>query len=65
MKINAQITAIIAPMTHDGMPNAFWQLSPMELAWTIVPMKPRARTMAIAKKPAMNLPKALLNAFLI
>ena len=37
-------------------------VEPMELDCTMQPMKPRARMMATAKKPARNLPKPPLNA---
>ncbi len=39
------------------MPKAVWKVEPMELDWTMQPKKPRARMMAMAKKPARNLPK--------
>ena len=53
------------PLTQPGMLNALVQLSAMELDWTMVPMKPSARMMATAKKPARNLPNLPLNAVFI
>ncbi len=44
------------------MPKAVWKASLMELDWTMLPMKPRARMMATEKKPARNLPKPPLKA---
>ena len=65
MKMTAAIRVITAPMTQDGMPKAVLQVSPMELDCTIQPIKPRARMMATAKKPARKLPKRLGKAFLM
>ena len=52
-------------MTQLGMWNAFWHASPMELDCTMEPMKPSARMIATAKKPARNLPKPFGNARLM
>ena len=57
MKMKAAMAHTIRPMTQLGMWNAFWHASPMELDCTIEPMKPSARMIATAKKPARNLPK--------
>ena len=57
-KMMAQMTTSTMPTTQDGTPKAVWNVEPMELDWTMQPMKPRARVMATAKKPARNLPKA-------
>ena len=48
--------------TQVGMLKAVFMVEPMELDCTMQPMKPSARTMATAKKPARNLPKPPLNA---
>ena len=53
------------PMTQAGMPKAVLHVWPMELDWTIQPMKPSARVMAMAKNTARNVPKPLLNARLM
>ena len=45
-----------------GMPKAVSMVEPMELDCTMLPKKPRASVMAMAKKPARNLPKPPLNA---
>ena len=45
------------PTIQLGTPKAVSKVEPMELDWTMQPMKPRARMMATAKKPARNLPK--------
>ena len=52
-------------MTQEEMPRALLQVSPMELDCTMLPMKPRARMMATAKKPARKLPKPEGKAFLM
>ena len=57
-----QMMTSTTPTTQEGMPKAVWKVEPMELDWTMQPMKPRARMMATAKKPARNLPKPPLNA---
>ena len=51
-KMKAQMTTSTRPMTQEGTPKAVWKVEPMELDWTMQPMKPRARMMATAKKPA-------------
>ena len=50
------------PTTQEGTPKAVWKVEPMELDCTMQPKKPSARMMAMAKKPARNLPKAPLKA---
>ena len=49
-------------MIQEGMPKAVCAVEPMELDCTMQPKKPRARIMAMAKKPARNLPKPPLKA---
>ena len=49
-------------MTQVGMPKAVFMVSAMELDCTMQPMKPRAKMMATAKKPARNLPPFPLKA---
>ncbi len=61
-KMMAQMTTRMMPDTQAGMPKAVCMVEPMELDCTMQPMKPRARMMATAKKPARNLPKPPLNA---
>ena len=61
-KITPQITTRMTPMIQEGTPKAVWKVEPMELDWTMQPKKPRARMMAMEKKPARNLPKAPLKA---
>ena len=46
-----------------GIRQAVLKASLIELDWTILPMKPRARTIATEKKTAMNLPRPPLKAF--
>ena len=62
IKMNAHTAAITTPTTQFGTPKALWQASAMELDCTIAPMKPRARIIATAKKPARNLPPRPLKA---
>ena len=64
-KITAQMTARMTPTIQEGMPKAVSKVEPMELDCTMQPMKPRARMMATAKKPARNLPKAPRKAVVI
>ncbi len=52
-----QMTTSTTPTIQPGTPKAVEKVEPMELDWTMQPMKPRARMMATAKKPARNLPK--------
>ena len=52
-------------MTHVGMPKAVLQVEAMELDCTMQPMKPSARMMATAKKPARNVPNLPWNAVLM
>ena len=61
-KMKPQITTSTMPTIQEGTPKAVWKVEPMELDCTMQPMKPRARMMATAKKPARNLPKPPLNA---
>ena len=61
-KMTAQMTTNTIPMTQAGMPKAVSMVEPMELDWTMQPMKPSARMMDTAKKPAKNFPKPPLNA---
>ena len=56
-KMSPAMTVTAMPITHVGMPSAFEKVSPMEFDCTMLPMKPSARVMATAKKPARNLPK--------
>ena len=56
-KIAPQISTSTTPKIQEGTPKAVWKVEPMELDWTMQPKKPRARTMAMEKKPARNLPK--------
>ena len=55
-KTKAEAAATTRPMTQAGMPKAVEQVEPMELDWTMQPMKPRARVMATAKNPARKEP---------
>ena len=57
-----QISTRITPETHDGTPKAVFMVEPMEFDCTMQPIKPRARMMDTAKKPARNLPKPPLKA---
>ena len=61
-KMNPQMTTSTTPTIQPGTPKAVEKVEPMELDWTMQPMKPRARMMATAKKPARNLPKPPLKA---
>ena len=61
-KMIAQMITSTIPMTQEGTPKAVSMVEPMELDCTIQPMKPSARMMDTAKKPARNLPKPPLNA---
>ena len=54
MKMAPAMTARPMPTTTWSMSKAFLKASLMELAWTMLPMNPRARMMATAKKPARN-----------
>ena len=56
-KTNTATRATSRPTTQEGTPKAVEQVAPMELDCTMQPMKPRARMMATAKKPARNLPR--------
>ena len=64
-KIKPQITTRTIPTIQLGTPKAVWKVDPMELDWTMQPIKPRARMMATAKKPARNLPKPPWKAVVI
>ena len=61
-KMMAQMATSTIPMTQEGMPKAVLKVEPMELDCTMLPIRPRARMMATAKKPARNLPNPPLNA---
>ena len=58
----AQMMTRTIPTIQEGMPKAVCMVEPMELDWTMQPMKPRARMMETAKNPARNLPNPPLNA---
>ena len=64
-KIKPQITTKMIPMIQDGTPKAVWKVEPMELDCTMQPIKPSARMIATAKKPAKNLPNPPENAFVM
>ena len=64
-KINAQMITNTIPTIQDGTPNAVSIVEPMEFDCTIHPKNPSARIIAIAKKPARNLPRLPLNAVVI
>ena len=64
-KTKAAATATTMPMVQGGMPKALPQVWPMELDWTMQPMKPRARVMAMAKKPARKEPNLFWKARLM
>ena len=55
-------TASTTPTIQVGMPSASWKALLMALDWTMLPVKPRAKMIASAKKPARILPKVPLNA---
>ena len=55
MTTTATTAAKTIPITHEGMLNALVKAIEMELACTILPTKPKARTMAIEKKTASHL----------
>ena len=55
-KMNAAMIAQITPITIGGMPNAVLNDALIELACTMLPVKPSAKMMASEKKPARNLP---------
>ena len=61
-KMMAQMITSTTPMIQAGMPNAVLKVEPMELDCTMLPIRPSARMMATAKKPARNLPNPPLNA---
>ena len=61
-KMKPQMMTSTTPTIQEGTPKAVWKVEPMELDWTIQPIKPRARMIATAKKAARNLPKAPLKA---
>ena len=60
MKISPAAIAKTAPTILVSQPKAPWKASPMELAWTMLPMKPKARMMEMEKKAARTLEKMLL-----
>ena len=49
------------PMTQAGMPKAVLHVWPMELDWTMQPMKPSARVMAMAKKHSQERAEAVVK----
>ena len=55
-KMKPAITAQITPMTTWGVPNAVLNATLIELACTMLPVKPSAKMIASEKKPARNLP---------
>ncbi len=57
----AQMTTSTMPTTQDGTPKAVWNVEPMELDWTMQPMKPRARVMATAKETSQELAESALE----
>mgnify|MGYP007098957548 CR=1 FL=1 len=61
-KMKAATTASTTPTIQVGMPSASWKALLMALDWTMLPVKPRAKMIASAKKPARILPKVPLNA---
>ena len=61
-KMAAQTPTRTTPMIQEGTPKAVSKVEPMELDWTMQPIKPRARMMATAKKVDRNLPRPPLKA---
>ena len=61
-KMNAAMIAQMMPTTIIGAPNAVLNATLIEFACTMLPVKPRAKMIASAKKPARILPKVPLNA---
>ena len=57
-KMMAQIATRTTPTIQEGIPKAVLKVEPMELDCTMQPKKPRARVMAMAKKPARKRAKA-------
>ena len=55
-KMNAAISAQAMSTTIGGMPNAVLNAALIELACTMLPVKPSAKMIASEKKPARNLP---------
>ena len=58
--VNADTIANTRPTTQPSIPKAVLQDSAIELDCTIQPKKPRAKVIAIAKKPARTLPNVPL-----
>ena len=56
-KMNAAMIAQTMPTTICGAPNAVLKATLIEFAYTMLPVKPRAKMIATEKKPARNLPK--------
>ena len=54
-KMNAAMMASTKPITGAGMPKAESKAEAIELACTMLPMKPRAAMMASAKNTARGL----------
>ena len=61
-KMKPQMATSTRPTIQDGTPKAVCIVEPMELDCTMQPKKPSASVMAMAKKPARNLPKPPLKA---
>ena len=55
MKIKAAIRAMTTPTTQGGMPKAKSKASAMELACTMLPIKPKAMMIATEKNIAKGL----------
>ena len=61
-KINAAMAATTTPTASRFRPKALWNASPMELDYTMLPMKPSARMMSTENTVASTLPTLPLNA---
>jgi len=61
-KMNAAMAATTTPTTSRFTPKALWNASPMELDWTMLPMKPSARMISTENTVARILPSLPLNA---
>lgn len=62
MKTKPASTAMTMPTTSLLAPKAVAKAEEMELAWTMFPIKPRARMMKTEKRTASTLPKRPLKA---
>ena len=65
MKMKPATTTTARPMAQVGIMKAEFMVLAMELDWTMQPMKPRAKMMATAKKPARKVPNLPLKAVLM